>query len=82
MNVSRRVISIIVENESSVLSRISGLFAGRGYNIETLTVAPIPNSNQSHLTIATKGDKKTPPAPTHRETAAAIRAIRPGSGSC
>jgi len=59
MNVSRRVISIIVENESSVLSRISGLFAGRGYNIETLTVAPIPNSNQSHLTIATKGDKKT-----------------------
>jgi len=54
----RRVISVLVENESSVLSRISGLFAGRGYNIETLTVAPVPNSNHSHITIATKGSKK------------------------
>jgi len=54
----RRVISVLVENESSVLSRISGLFAGRGYNIETLTVAPIPNSNHSHITIATKGSKR------------------------
>jgi len=52
----RRVISVVVENESSVLSRISGLFAGRGYNIETLTVAPIPNTNHSHITIATKGN--------------------------
>jgi len=49
----RRVISVLVENESSVLSRISGLFAGRGYNIETLTVAPVPDSNLSHITIAT-----------------------------
>ncbi len=55
----RRVISIVVENESSVLSRISGLFSGRGYNIETLTVAPIPNSNRSHITIETKGDERT-----------------------
>jgi acetolactate synthase-1/3 small subunit len=54
----RRVISVLVENESSVLSRISGLFAGRGYNIETLTVAPIPNSNLSHITIATKGSQR------------------------
>ncbi len=59
MSTVRRVISVLVENESSVLSRISGLFAGRGYNIETLTVAPIPNSNRSHITIATKGDAKT-----------------------
>ena len=59
MNEVRRVISVLVENESSVLSRISGLFAGRGYNIETLTVAPIPDSNHSHITIATKGDAKT-----------------------
>ncbi|CAA6811819.1 MAG: Acetolactate synthase small subunit (EC [uncultured Sulfurovum sp.] len=59
MNQTRRVISVIVENESSVLSRVSGLFAGRGYNIETLTVAPIPNSNRSHITIATKGDERT-----------------------
>ncbi len=59
MSAVRRVISVLVENESSVLSRISGLFAGRGYNIETLTVAPIPDSNRSHITIATKGDTKT-----------------------
>lgn len=55
----RRVISIIVENESSVLSRVSGLFSGRGYNIETLTVAPIPNTQRSRITIATKGDERT-----------------------
>jgi len=54
----RRVISVLVENESSVLSRVSGLFAGRGYNIETLTVAPVPNSNLSHITIATKGSQR------------------------
>ena len=59
MSAVRRVISVLVENESSVLSRISGLFAGRGYNIETLTVAPVPDSNHSHITIATKGDAKT-----------------------
>ena len=54
----RRVISVIVINESSVLSRITSLFAGRGYNIESLTVAPIPNSDMSHITIATNGDVK------------------------
>jgi len=55
----RRVISIIVENESSVLSRVSGLFSGRGYNIGTLTVAPIPNTQRSRITITTKGDART-----------------------
>ena len=55
----RRVISVVVENESSVLSRVSGLFSGRGYNIETLTVAPIPNTKQSRISIATKGDTRT-----------------------
>lgn len=59
MHEQRRVISVIVENESSVLSRVSGLFSGRGYNIETLTVAPIPESQRSHITIATKGDGRT-----------------------
>ena len=54
----RRVISVIVENEHGVLSRISGLFAGRGYNIETLTVAPIPNSKFSRLTIVTSGSPR------------------------
>lgn len=51
----RRVISVIVMNEASVLSRIVGLFAGRGYNIESLTVAPIPDSKYSRITIVTSG---------------------------
>ena len=54
----RHVISVIVMNESSVLARITALFAGRGYNIETLTVAPIPQSDMSHITIATSGSAK------------------------
>jgi acetolactate synthase-1/3 small subunit len=54
----RRVISVIVMNESSVLARVTALFAGRGYNIESLTVAPIPNSSMSHITIATNGSAK------------------------
>ena len=54
----RRVISVIVMNESSVLSRITSLFAARGYNIESLTVAPIPDSDMSHITIATTGSAK------------------------
>ena len=54
----RRVISVIVLNESSVLSRITSLFAGRGYNIESLTVAPIPKSDMSHITIATNGSAR------------------------
>jgi len=51
----RRVISVIVINEASVLSRVTDLFSGRGYNITSLTVAPIPNSKYSRLTIVTSG---------------------------
>lgn len=51
----RRVISVIVVNEASVLSRITDLFSGRGYNITSLTVAPIPESKYSRLTIVTSG---------------------------
>ena len=47
----RRVISVVVMNESSVLARITALFAARGYNIASLTVAAIPNSDMSHITI-------------------------------
>ncbi len=54
----RRVISVIVKNESSVLARVTALFAGRGYNIESLTVAPIPNSDMSHMSIETNGSAK------------------------
>ncbi|RUM63157.1 MAG: acetolactate synthase small subunit [Sulfurospirillum sp.] len=54
----RKVISVIVINEEAVLSRIAGLFAGRGYNIESLTVAPIPDSEFSRFTIVTKGSER------------------------
>ena len=51
----RRVVSVIVVNEASVLSRITNLFSGRGYNITSLTVAPIPDTKYSRLTIVTSG---------------------------
>ena len=54
-NSERRVVSVIVINEASVLSRITNLFSGRGYNITSLTVAPIPDSKYSRLTIVTAG---------------------------
>ena len=54
----RRVISVIVQNEAQVLARVSGLFAGRGYNIDSLTVASIPNSTMSHMTIVTRGSRR------------------------
>ncbi len=58
MQTVKRVISIIVQNEAQVLARVSGLFAGRGYNIDSLTVAAIPDSNMSHMTIVTRGSKR------------------------
>lgn len=54
----RRVVSVIVVNEASVLSRITDLFSGRGYNITSLTVAPIPESKYSRLTIVTSGSAR------------------------
>lgn len=54
-NSERRVVSVIVINEASVLSRITDLFSGRGYNITSLTVAPVPDSKYSRLTIVTSG---------------------------
>jgi len=54
----RRVISVVVLNEAQVLARVSGLFAGRGYNIDSLTVAPVPDSEMSHITIVTHGNQR------------------------
>ena len=51
----RHIISILLENESGALSRVAGLFSARGYNIETLTVAPTEDSSLSRLTIVTHG---------------------------
>lgn len=55
MENERRVVSVILQNEASALSRITDLFSARGYNIESLTVAPIPDTKYSRLTIATSG---------------------------
>jgi len=51
----RHLISILVENEAGALSRISGLFSARGYNIESLTVAPTEDASMSRMTIVTSG---------------------------
>ncbi len=55
---TRQVISIVVMNEHNVLSRIVGLFSARGYNIDSLTVAPMAGSKYSRMTIVTTGDKR------------------------
>ena len=51
----RHILSILVENEAGALSRISGLFSARGYNIESLTVAPTEDITMSRMTIVTVG---------------------------
>ena len=51
----RHIISILLENESGALSRVAGLFSARGYNIESLTVAPTEDMSLSRLTIVTSG---------------------------
>jgi acetolactate synthase-1/3 small subunit len=51
----RHVIALLVENEAGALSRISGLFSARGYNIESLTVAPTEDETLSRMTIVTTG---------------------------
>jgi len=55
----REVLSVIVINKESVLSRIVDLFSARGYNIDSLTVAPIPDSEYSRITIITVGRART-----------------------
>lgn len=54
----RHIISLLVENESGALSRISGLFSARGYNIESLTVATTEDPTLSRMTIVSIGDDR------------------------
>lgn len=54
----RHVLSVLVENEPGVLSRIAGLFSGRGFNIETLNVGPTLEKDVSLMTITTIGDEQ------------------------
>ena len=55
----RHTISVLVENKFGVLTRIAGLFSGRGYNIDTLNVAPTQDPSASRMTIVTRGDDAT-----------------------
>src|SRR5512147_141875 len=51
----RHIISILMENEAGALSRVAGLFSARGYNIESLTVAPTEDATLSRMTLVTYG---------------------------
>lgn len=55
---TEHIISILVENKSGVLSRVAGLFSGRGFNIESLSVGPTLDQSVSMMTIATRGDER------------------------
>jgi len=55
----RHTISVLVENKFGVLTRVAGLFSGRGYNIDTLNVAPTSDPTASRMTIVTRGDDAT-----------------------
>lgn len=57
MEENRHIISVLLENESGALSRVAGLFSARGYNIETLTVAPTDDPSLSRMTIVTTGSE-------------------------
>ena len=54
----QHIISVLVENKFGVLSRVSGLFSGRGFNIESLSVAPSLDPTVSMMTIVTEGDDR------------------------
>ncbi len=53
----RHIISILIENEAGALSRVAGLFSARGYNIESLTVAPTEDASLSRMTLVTRGSE-------------------------
>ena len=55
---NRHIISVLIENEAGALSRVAGLFSARGYNIESLTVAPTEDSSLSRMTIVTTGSEE------------------------
>ena len=55
----QHTISVLVENKFGVLTRVAGLFSGRGYNIDTLNVGPTQNPKFSRMTIVTRGDNST-----------------------
>jgi acetolactate synthase I/III small subunit len=54
----RHTVTVLVENEFGVLSRVAGLFSGRGFNIDSLSVAPTNEESISRMTIVTRGDEQ------------------------
>ena len=54
----RHIIAILIENEAGALSRVAGLFSARGYNIESLTVAPTEDPSLSRMTLVTRGSEE------------------------
>ncbi len=54
----RHIISILIENEAGALSRVAGLFSARGYNIESLSVAPTEDPSLSRMTLVTRGSEE------------------------
>jgi len=54
----RHIISILLENEAGALSRVAGLFSARGFNIESLTVAPTEDPSLSRMTLVTSGNEE------------------------
>jgi len=55
----QHVISVLVENKAGVLARVAGLFSGRGFNIDSLTVGPTADKTLSRMTIVATGDDQT-----------------------
>ncbi len=54
----RHILSLLLENEAGALSRVAGLFSARGYNIESLTVAPTEDPTLSRMTVVTSGSEE------------------------
>ncbi len=54
----RHIIAVLLENEAGALSRVAGLFSARGYNIESLTVAPTDDPTLSRMTLVTTGNEE------------------------
>lgn len=54
----RHILSVLLENEAGALSRVAGLFSARGYNIESLTVAPTDDPSLSRMTLVTTGSEE------------------------
>ncbi|AFL73034.1 MULTISPECIES: acetolactate synthase small subunit [Thiocystis] len=54
----RHIIAVLLENEAGALSRVAGLFSARGYNIESLTVAPTDDPTLSRMTLVTTGSEE------------------------